>query len=92
MADEAESKVLLSFKNISKEFPGVKALEDVSFDVKKGEVHVLMGENGAGKSTLIKMLTGVNIPDTGTITLNGKEIRPTNIQEARALGIGVVFQ
>ncbi|MBQ4610457.1 MAG: sugar ABC transporter ATP-binding protein [Clostridia bacterium] len=92
MADEAESKVLLSFKNISKEFPGVKALEDVSFDVKKGEVHVLMGENGAGKSTLIKMLTGVNIPDKGTITLDGKEIRPTNIQEARALGIGVVFQ
>jgi len=52
----------------------------------------LLGENGAGKSTLIKMLTGVNIPDTGTITLDGKEIHPTTIQEARALGIGVVFQ
>ncbi|MEN6339496.1 MAG: sugar ABC transporter ATP-binding protein [Clostridiaceae bacterium] len=84
--------VLLSFRHISKEFPGVKALKDISFDVLRGEVHVLLGENGAGKSTLIKMLTGVNMPDTGTIVLNGKEIRPANIQEARVLGIGVVFQ
>ena len=84
--------VLLSFRHISKEFPGVKALKDISFDVLRGEVHVLLGENGAGKSTLIKMLTGVNTPDTGTIVLNGKEIHPANIQEARALGIGVVFQ
>ena len=92
MAEENGKQVLLSFRNISKEFPGVKALDGVSFDIMRGEVHVLLGENGAGKSTLIKMLTGVNIPDTGTITLDGKEIRPTTIQEARALGIGVVFQ
>lgn len=92
MASETNGDVLLSFKHISKEFPGVKALDDVSFDVKRAEVHVLLGENGAGKSTLIKMLTGVNIADSGTITLNGRQIRPTNIQEGRALGIGVVFQ
>ncbi|MEA5048731.1 MAG: sugar ABC transporter ATP-binding protein [Eubacteriales bacterium] len=88
----SDGNVLLSFRHISKEFPGVKALKDISFDILRGEVHVLLGENGAGKSTLIKMLTGVNTPDTGTIVLNGKEIRPANIQEARALGIGVVFQ
>jgi ABC-type sugar transport system ATPase subunit len=88
----AGENVLLSFRHISKEFPGVKALKDISFDVLRGEVHVLLGENGAGKSTLIKMLTGVNTPDEGTILLNGKEIHPSNIQAARALGIGVVFQ
>ena len=88
----SSQEILLSFRHISKEFPGVKALDDVSFDVRRGEVHVLLGENGAGKSTLIKMLSGVHTPSSGAIVLNGKEIRPANIQEARALGIGVVFQ
>lgn len=92
MAEKNNNHVLLSFQNISKDFPGVKALNDVSFDVKHGEVHVLLGENGAGKSTLIKILTGVYLPDAGNIVLNGQEIRPSSIQEARALGIGVVFQ
>ncbi len=88
----SSQEVLLRFRHISKEFPGVKALDDVSFDVRRGEVHVLLGENGAGKSTLIKMLSGVHTPSSGDIVLNGREIRPANIQEARALGIGVVFQ
>ena len=92
MSESNQGNILLSFQHISKEFPGVRALSDVSFDVRLGEVHVLLGENGAGKSTLIKMLTGVNIPDEGRILLNGKEIQPKTIQEARALGIGVVFQ
>ena len=92
MSQQTGDNALLSFQHISKAFPGVKALSDVSFDIRKGEVHVLLGENGAGKSTLIKMLTGVNIPDEGKIIFNGREIQPKTIQEARALGIGVVFQ
>jgi ABC-type sugar transport system ATPase subunit len=83
---------ILKFRNITKTFPGVKALDNVSFDVKRGEVHVLVGENGAGKSTLIKILTGVYKQDSGAIYLNNHEIQINNILESRALGIGTVFQ
>lgn len=82
----------MQFEGITKCFPGVKALDDVSFSVRRGEVHVLLGENGAGKSTLIKILTGVYPQDEGRILLDGKEIRPGNTLESRALGIGTVFQ
>ena len=61
------SDVLLEMKNISKEFPGVKALDNVSLTVKRGSVHALMGENGAGKSTLMKCLFGMYVKDTGQI-------------------------
>lgn len=84
--------ILLSFKGITKEFPGVKALDNVSFNVKRGEVHVLLGENGAGKSTLVKMLTGINRPDSGAIYLNSQLVHPHSIQHAREMGIGIVFQ
>ena len=84
--------VILRFEHISKVFPGVKALDDITFDIRRGEVHVLLGENGAGKSTLIKILTGVYKADAGRMLLNGKEIQPENILQSRQMGIGTVFQ
>jgi ABC-type sugar transport system ATPase subunit len=84
--------VILRFENISKIFPGVRALSDITFDIRRGEVHVLLGENGAGKSTLIKILTGVYKADGGRIILDGREIQPENILQSRKMGIGTVFQ
>jgi ABC-type sugar transport system ATPase subunit len=84
--------VILRFENISKIFPGVRALSDITFDIHRGEVHVLLGENGAGKSTLIKILTGVYKADGGRIILDGREIQPENILQSRKMGIGTVFQ
>ncbi len=83
---------LLSMKGITKSFPGVIALEDVDFYLRKGEIHALMGENGAGKSTLIKVLTGVEHPDTGSIELDGKLIQVHSPQHSQALGISTVYQ
>jgi ribose transport system ATP-binding protein len=77
---------------ISKSFPGVKALKNVSLSVKKGSVHALVGENGAGKSTLLKILSGVYLPDEGIITLEGKEIHPQSPSHAHHLGISLVYQ
>ena len=74
----AEEKYLLEMRNISKSFPGVKALDQVSFRVKPGSVHALMGENGAGKSTLMKCLFGIYIEDEGEILINGKEMKFPN--------------
>ncbi|WP_407428282.1 sugar ABC transporter ATP-binding protein [Treponema sp.] len=88
MADD----ILLSMKNISISFPGVKALQNVDFSLKKGEIHALMGENGAGKSTLIKVLTGVHIRDSGEIYLEGKPINNHSPQEAQQNGISPVYQ
>ena len=87
-----EDNVLLSMKNISMTFPGVKALQNVDFNLKAGEIHALMGENGAGKSTLIKVLNGVYIRDSGEIFLNGKAINNHSPQEAQQNGISTVFQ
>lgn len=87
-----DDTVLLQLNNISKVFPGVKALSNVNFDLRAGEVHALMGENGAGKSTLIKVITGVDKPEVGEITLDGKRIRPGSPQHAQELGISAVFQ
>ena len=66
-----EQNVVLEMRGINKNFPGVKALQDVDFTLRKGEIHALMGENGAGKSTLIKVLTGVEEFETGTIRMEG---------------------
>ncbi|MBQ3374769.1 MAG: sugar ABC transporter ATP-binding protein [Oscillospiraceae bacterium] len=79
-------------KGIEIQFPGVKALDKVDFSLKAGEIHALLGENGAGKSTLIKCLTGVHHMDAGTILFDGKEIRPTNPQDAFSMGISTVYQ
>ena len=83
---------LLTMTGIKKAFPGVQALDGVDFSLNKGEIHCLMGENGAGKSTLIKVLTGVDRPDSGTVTLEGKEILVRSPQQAQALGISTVYQ
>jgi simple sugar transport system ATP-binding protein len=83
---------VLELSGIDKEFPGVKALTGVGLRLFPGEVHTLMGQNGAGKSTLIKVLTGVYTPDRGSITLDGKPIRPNSTLEAQNLGISTVYQ
>jgi monosaccharide-transporting ATPase len=87
-----DSPNLLSMKSITKSFPGVIALEDVDFSLKKGEVHALVGENGAGKSTLIKVLTGVEHPDAGSIELEGKSLQVRSPQHSQELGISTVYQ
>ena len=85
-------KCLLQMYNICKEFPGVKALDDVHIDINAGEVHALVGENGAGKSTLMKILNGVYQPDAGRICVAGKEEKILNTRRAQELGIAIVFQ
>jgi simple sugar transport system ATP-binding protein len=85
-------QIILEMDGISKAFPGVQALDNVSLTLKKGEVLCLVGENGAGKSTLMKVLTGVDKPDTGKITLDGKEIQARSPQHAQELGISTVYQ
>ncbi|MDX1342671.1 MAG: ABC transporter ATP-binding protein [Reinekea sp.] len=82
----------LEMIGITKTYPGTVANDQVALSIRHGEIHALLGENGAGKSTLMKILYGVTKPDTGTIIWNGKEIRLTNPADARALGIGMVFQ
>lgn len=79
-------------KNITKNFPGVKALDDVTMEVKKGEIHALLGENGAGKSTLIKILAGAFKADEGEIILDGQKIEINNPWEAQDMGIIVMHQ
>lgn len=83
---------LLEMCGISKQFPGVKALDGLSLDVRAGEVHALVGENGAGKSTLIKVLYGIYKPDAGEIRIQGKKVNIEDPAHAGKLGIGVVFQ
>lgn len=83
----------LSISNISKTFPGVKALDNVQLHVRRGEVHALVGENGAGKSTLIKILSGVYTPDPGgSILVDGQPIRFSDINESMNRGISVIYQ
>jgi len=83
---------LLTLRGVSKSFVGIKALEDVDFDLKAGEVHVLFGENGAGKSTLINIIAGVLRPDHGVLTLQGQNKRLSSVVDARKSGIAAVFQ
>lgn len=87
-----EHDVLLQMTDICKEFPGVKALDHVSLTVRRGTVHALMGENGAGKSTLMKCLFGIYSKDSGTITLEGKEVNFKNSKEALENGVAMVHQ
>lgn len=87
-----EDNVLLEMKNITKTFPGVKALDNVSLTVKRGTVHALMGENGAGKSTLMKCLFGMYSKDGGEVYLNGKKVDFKNSKEALENGVAMVHQ
>ncbi len=84
--------VILTMKGIDKSFPGVHALDHVDLEVRRGEVHALMGENGAGKSTLMKVLTGIYTKDSGTITYEGREVEFHNTREAQNAGIVIVHQ
>ena len=83
---------VLDMQGVSKAFPGVRALSDVSFDVRRGEVHALLGENGAGKSTLMKILAGVYQRDTGRILINGQEVHISTPSEALDLGVVTIYQ
>ncbi len=83
---------VLEVKNVTKTYPGVVALDNVSFDVEKGEILALIGENGAGKSTVIKTIAGAITPDSGTIIIDGKSYDSLNPSIAKEAGIGVVYQ
>ena len=86
------SAVLLEIENLTKEFPGVRAVDDVSFNINKNTVHCLVGENGAGKSTLIKILTGAIDRTAGTILMNGKAYVANNPRDAKQKGVSTLFQ
>ncbi|KOS67820.1 D-ribose transporter ATP-binding protein [Lysinibacillus contaminans] len=85
-------EIVMELKNITKTFPGVTALNNVSFVLEKGQIHALMGENGAGKSTFIKVITGVHKADAGEILLDGRPITFSNPNEAKAKGIAAIYQ
>ena len=88
----AASDIILDVQSINKSFPGVKALDDVSFTLRRGEVHGLLGENGAGKSTLMKILSGAYRPSSGTIIFNGQPIEINSPIQAQQLGIVTIYQ
>ena len=83
---------ILQLANITKKYPGVVALNNVSLDVRKGEAHALVGENGAGKSTLIKTCTGAVVPDSGKIIVEGREFSSLTPTSSEENGIGVIYQ
>jgi ribose transport system ATP-binding protein len=86
------SDYVLEIKNLVKDFPGVRAVNDVSFGIQRNTVHCLVGENGAGKSTLIKILTGAYKRTSGTILLNGEEYAAYNTKDAKQKGVSTLFQ
>jgi simple sugar transport system ATP-binding protein len=83
---------VVTIEHISKSFPGIKANDDISFDLRKGEIHALLGENGAGKSTLMSILFGLYTPDEGNIYINGEKVEIKNPNDANRYGIGMVHQ
>ncbi|MET9724172.1 sugar ABC transporter ATP-binding protein [Streptomyces zaomyceticus] len=91
-APSSAAPTVLEAHGVGKRFPGVVALDDVSFSLRAGEVHALVGENGAGKSTLIKVLTGVHRPDSGELLLSGRPVRFARPSEAQAAGISTIYQ
>lgn len=85
-------ETLVKMEGVTKVFPGVRALDNISFEIKAGEVHVLMGENGAGKSTLMKILSGVYQPTSGKITVKGKEFTHLTPKDSYECGISIIYQ
>ena len=85
-------EIILGMKNITKDFPGVRALDDINFELATWEIHALVGENGAGKSTLMSVLAGVHTDFMGTIIMDGRPVRFANPKEAIENGIGIIYQ
>src|SRR4028118_1531319 len=83
---------VLEVRRVTKRFPGVLALDDISFVLRPGEVHALVGENGAGKSTMIKVMTGVYSPDEGQILFEGEEVSFAEPRESQEAGISTIYQ
>lgn len=90
--EKKEREVILSIKDVSKSFPGVKALDQVSIEVRRGTVHGIVGENGAGKSTLMKILSGVYTKDSGTIIFDGENIKTTTPVQSMKRGLSIIYQ
>src|SRR5210317_1340124 len=88
----ASTENVLEIRDLIKDFPGVRAVDNVSFDIKRNTVHCLVGENGAGKSTLIKILTGAYDRTSGTTLLNGEEYVPHDPKDARKQGVTTLYQ
>ena len=86
------SDTILEMKGITKIFPGVKALDQVDFDLKRGEVHALLGENGSGKSTLIKVLGGIHKAEEGEIFIDGEKAEIEGVHDADKYGVSIVHQ
>src|ERR1700751_3705102 len=91
-AGQSSAGPILEVRQITKSFPGVRALKGVDLRIWPGEVHALMGENGAGKSTLMKILAGAYQPDSGEIILDGQPVHFRTPHEARVAGIGIIYQ
>lgn len=89
---EASQEIVLQVRGLSKSFAGIKALDDVRLDVRRGEVHALMGENGAGKSTLMKILVGLIAPDTGNVELEGQSLASLSLRDIRDRGLSMIHQ
>lgn len=87
-----EPEIVLRAEGINKSFSGVQVLSNVNFELRKGEVHVLLGENGAGKSTLMKIISGLYSLDEGSISISGKKVHIRNTAESQALGISIIYQ
>jgi ribose transport system ATP-binding protein len=83
---------ILKIRGISKTYPGVRALQEVSFDVERGSIHAIMGENGAGKSTLMQIIAGAQRPSAGAIEFDGREVHFSGLADAQAVGIAIVYQ
>ena len=86
------NETILTTRGITKEFPGVKALDSVDFDLRSGEVHILVGENGAGKSTLAKVILGAYVPEEGEIYLGNEKVSFKTTRDALSRGIVAVYQ